>query len=1667
MTVGTNPWGIAVNPLTNKVYVANYAGNVTMIDGVTNSPTTIGVGGSHPLGVAVNPATNKIYVGNFGTNTVSVIDGATNSVTAILTVGVAGSAPISVAVNSVTNKVYVANQSSGTVAVINGADNTVATVAVGSSPAMVAVNPVTNKIYVANQNSNTVTVINGADNSTSTVTTGTNPRVIAVNPVTNKIYVGNQDGTVTAINGADNSTVSITASAYGIAANPVTNKVYAVDGSAGTVTVINGADNSTSTVTAGSSPSFVTVNPVTNTIYVSNVGGNVTVIDGATNATSTVAAGTNPKVITVNPVTNKVYVANYGGRNVTVIDGAQNSTATVAVGADARVVTVNPVTNKAYVINQSSKKVTVIDGATNTTSTVNVGVAPVAMAANPSTNRVYVANYTSATVTVIDGATNTTSTVAAGAGANSIAVNPVTNKIYVANAGSGTVTVIDGATSATSTVSVGNAGEVAVNPVTNKIYVTNHLTNGLTVIDGATNTATTVAGGDGAYSIAINSVTNRIYVADDNTIGAVIVFDGATNAIIATVTVGDHPLGIAVNSVTNKIYVTNQNSNTVSVIDGATNSAVTLSAGTNPNAITVNPVTNKIYVANENSGNVTVIDGATNTTFAVAAGTAPWAIAVNPVTNTVYNVNLTSGNVTVISEQQVQTVPLSASITSLPGNQTASQTPLLTFTAASTFSPSTPPPQNIFFQVDTWQGSWTRATASGGSSCTGTTTTLQPGLHIVYAYADDGQEATSTQAASPLISSIVAYEFLVIPTHFSVSAPASPGYGSAANITVTAQDASNATVTTYSGTVHLTSTDGAVVLPADSTLTSGVGTFSVTFETLGAQTVTATDTVTSSITGSASVTVAKGTPTITWNTPSAISYGTAISATQLNATASVGGALTYSPTSGTILDAGAQTLEARFVPSDLAHYNTATASISLEVAKVPATLALGNLTQTYDGAAKAISVQTTPAGLSVSIIYVGAGGAPVKPGQYTVRVSVLDSDYWGAATATMTINPASQTISFPAVGALVGVPVSLLATASSGLPVSFLLVSGNATLSGGTLTINDTTPVTVQASQAGNGSYQAAASVTQTVSASASKQPQTISFTQPADQQTTSGPVTLVASSSSGLPVAFSLLSGPATLSGNVATLTGAPGTVTVQASQTGNGIYQAAPSLTISFKVVAPGPQTYFGHTGNSSGSSIGTGLHAEASGASGINLAAYVAGDNSSGTLIGYLSAQSQGFSVSFPIDSQGNFTASTTALTGSATAGPTLTFVGRVANAVITGSISELGLPFSATLDPPTGPSSAIAGLYRSSSLASSAGTTYSIVGTQGEVYVLAVTPGLVTGGPGTVASNNVFSVSTAQSVTITGSVDPVSTIVTGSLTLPAGGVVSYSGLPSTTPRTDKLVNLSSRGLVGADPGGLVAGFFIGGQGSKQVLLRAIGPTLASFGISGALTSPVLRLYDSSGALLLTNAVWGGSLGLATTFIQAGAFPLPAGSSDSAAVATLQPGSYTAQATGLSGSTGIALIEIYDISGSSQPWALRVINSSTRGMVAAGSGALVSGFVVSGNSPKKVLVRGIGPTLLASFNLSGTLADPFLQIYDAKGSLVAQNDNWGTPVPVGSSQSAATAAEIAAGATAVGTFPLVTASKDSALITTLAPGAYTAQLSSVGGATGTALIEVYEIP
>jgi len=920
---GTNPGPVAVNPVTNRTYVASFQdGTVKVFDGATNAAVaTVAVGS--PGAIAVNPVTNMIYVADTSTNTVTVINGTTNVAGSPIMVG---TTPITLAVNPATNMIYVGNQTSNNVSIIAGSTNSVIlTLPAGTNPQVIGINPATNKIYVVNNASSNVTVIDGSASPQAVIATvgvGTNPLSVGVNPATNLIYVANSgSGTVTVINGAVNTTASNLTVTVGsqprvLTVNPISNEIYVANHTTGTVTVINGALNTTAsnaTVTVGSAPVSVAVNPTTNQIYVANHtsgsgGGTLSVIDGALNTTASTttvsfAVGAFPVALAVNPVTNQVYAADQSSNDITVFSGATDLTAVVAVGSSSQAngtsIAANPATNKVYVPNSFSNTVTVINGATNATTTITTGIGTDvdAVAVNPVTNKIYVTNLADGTVSVIDGSTDTVSdvvTVGSSSQVNrtSIAVNPVTDKIYVPNSFSNTVTVINGVTNATTTITTGigtDVDAVAVNPATNKIYVTNLADSTVSVIDGSTDTVSAVvAVGSSSQangtSIAVNPVTNKIYVPNSFS-NTVTVINGTTNATTTITTgIGTDVDKVAVNPITNQIYVTNLADGTVSVIDGSTDTVsavvtVGSSSQANRTSIAVNPVTNKIYVPNSFSNTVTVIDGASNTTTTLTTGigTDVDAVSVNLATNNIYVTNLADSTVTAISEEQVETVPLTTTIAPLAGNVSTTSTPTFTFTPASTFTPTAPPVENVYFQLDTWEGPWIAATPGAGNYTGTANPALLQGTHVVYAYATDGQDADSTGMTQQLTGQVTAEVFTVIlpGTATALTASVNPA-AVGQTVTFTANITSLATGTP-TGTV--TFFDGATSLGTGTLNGSDVATFATAALTLGTHSITASYGGDGSFSGSTSTVLSEviatpnPVPTVTSLSPTAAVAG--------------------------------------------------------------------------------------------------------------------------------------------------------------------------------------------------------------------------------------------------------------------------------------------------------------------------------------------------------------------------------------------------------------------------------------------------------------------------------------------------------------------------------------------------------------------------------------------------------------------------------------------------------------------------------------------------------------------------------------------------------------------------------------------------------------------------
>lgn len=274
--------------------------------------------------------------------------------------------------------------------------------------------------------------------------------------------------------------------------------------------------------------------------------------------------------------------------------------------------------------------------------------------------------------------------------------------------------------------------------------------------------------------------------------------------------------------------------------------------------------------------------------------------------------------------------------------------------------------------------------------------------------------------------------------------------------------------------------------------------------------------------------------------------------------------------------------------------------------------------------------------------------------------------------------------------------------------------------------------------------------------------------------------------------------------------------------------------------------------------------------------------------------------------------------------------------------------------------------------------------------------------------------------------------------------------------TVEDSSRLANLATRGQTGPGENVLIVGFVVSGPSAKTVLLRGIGPTLGAFGLTGTIGNPVLSLFDSAGSKIAENDNWATpSQGGVTSsvFSSLGAFPLASNSLDAALQRTLEPGRYTAQLTDAAGRSGVGLVEVYE----NDLMPSRLVNLSSRVLVGPGSSLAIPGIVVRGSVPQRLLIRAVGPTL-ASFGVQTPLDDSGLTVVNSANEIITENDDW---------SSAANATEVASVSAKVGAFALPAGSKDAAVLVSLPPGNYTALVSGAGGASGIALVEVYEVP
>ena len=492
-------------------------------------------------------------------------------------------------------------------------------------------------------------------------------------------------------------------------------------------------------------------------------------------------------------------------------------------------------------------------------------------------------------------------------------------------------------------------------------------------------------------------------------------------------------------------------------------------------------------------------------------------------------------------------------------------------------------------------------------------------------------------------------------------------------------------------------------------------------------------------------------------------------------------------------------------------------------------------------------------------------------------------------------------------------------------------------------------------------------------------------------------------------------------------------GRYTVTATNAAGSVTSAAGVLTVTRGAFAG---TYFGTVGGGTfalyvrdnGSAV---LIAANAGAAGTVIARSATVDGN-----GRLRATLGAFEVDAAIAANGDVNGAAGPAAGSDLAAP---------SAVLTGARASA-----------TGATQAYAGYFQAGATNSAASASV-IVAADGRVFGLVQNGSAVGAGGGTVDAGGRVSLAPSGAPALSATLVAGGAALTGTLANGNGTALAVAGAGDVPAGAQRFREFSARAVV-TPAAPATVGFVLTGDTPSTVLLRAVGPTLGdAFAVAGALTNPRLDVYRGT-TLIASNTGWtsAGSLSdVALATAQVGAFPLRAGTADSALRLTLAPGPYTAVMTSANNqAAGTGLLEVYDVSFGAA--GQRLVNVSISGLAGTGTTTLIAGLAVATAQPKRLLIRGAGPAL-GALGVTNPLARPMLSLFRGTTQVV-QNTGWS-----GGSESAA----IAGAAAEVRAFPFAPDSADAAILINLGGGLYTAAVSSPDATTGLALIEFYELP
>lgn len=395
------------------------------------------------------------------------------------------------------------------------------------------------------------------------------------------------------------------------------------------------------------------------------------------------------------------------------------------------------------------------------------------------------------------------------------------------------------------------------------------------------------------------------------------------------------------------------------------------------------------------------------------------------------------------------------------------------------------------------------------------------------------------------------------------------------------------------------------------------------------------------------------------------------------------------------------------------------------------------------------------------------------------------------------------------------------------------------------------------------------------------------------------------------------------------------------------------------------------------------------------------------------------------------------------------------GVATRGTLSGAMGPKAVPFRGVLDNPAGGDTAAQGLYRGAIAGTVDDTFLALIGPSGKAIVASTLNGFVQSCDADFSSPSAWTGGETGGSQYSLEWNRATGTLVGTRTT-SQGVRRVGARLEGRASVERIVNISVRGVLQSGGDSLVAGFTVGGGGTRPLVIRAVGPTLAQFGVPAVLPDPLLEIYRQGSiepSPMVVNDSWNERvLPQAASY---GGFPLLSGSADAAIFANLPVGSYTARVGAGNAGTGQVLVELYDADQAGAFGAARLSNISLLTRLSAEDSRVIGGFSMSGDVPRRLLVRAVGPEL-SRFGVTGTQQDPVLELYGSDGTRIAVVDDAPVETPRLAELSART-----------GAFPLAVATKSSAYLVWVAPGTYTAHIKSASSAPGVVLLEIYEVP